>query len=90
MTETFFLLQYTACGFMMGVMVTFKKITTGPFDVLANGVQSGYGIINGSAGSSGNGFNMYGITRPAKPVKWIGTLQASKKIVAAWIQKGSN
>jgi hypothetical protein len=66
----------------MNNVVTFKKVTTGNFDVLVNGVPCEHTIINGSLGVSGrNTENMYGITGTAKGTRWIGTLQACKKLM---------
>lgn len=68
--------------------VTFKKITTGVFDVLLNGSATKYSIINGSAGlSDRDTFNMYGIATAAGNVRWIGTLHAAKSIVTTWLKK---
>jgi hypothetical protein len=61
-------------------VITFEKVVTGNFDVLINGKPSGRTIINGSLGLSGNTQNVYGITG-TKGVRWIGTLQACKKIM---------
>jgi hypothetical protein len=68
--------------------ITFKKISAGNFEVLENGQNTGYGIVNGSAGLSGHDTaNMYGITRQhgSVNVKWVGTLQAAKKMVTFWL-----
>lgn len=64
------------------ITVTFKKIATGEFDVLHNGVPSGFLIINGSLGLSGRDTpNMYGFAKGSNPPKWVGTLAACKKIM---------
>ena len=68
------------------VTVTFEKVSTGVFDVYANGVKTKYEIINGSAGLSGRDtMNMYGISGGSQ-VRWVGTLQAAKKLVTVWVQ----
>jgi hypothetical protein len=61
--------------------VTFCKVTTGEFDVLVDGAKSGYTITNGSRGLSGQTENVYGIIKPGGSVRWIGTLQACKKVL---------
>lgn len=61
--------------------VTFKRICNGNLEALLNGEKTGYGIVNGSLGMSGRGFNHYGITRPDGTTRWIGTLQACKKAI---------
>lgn len=69
--------------------VTFQKTATGQFDVLLNGQKTEYGIINGSLGLSGKDTrNMYGITKATGSVRWVGTLQAAKKMVTFWVLKG--
>jgi hypothetical protein len=66
--------------------ITYKRISNGQFEVLRDGVKlDGYGIVNGSLGVSGHGSNMYGILRPGKAVRWIGTLQACKKLLSQWL-----
>lgn len=60
--------------------VTFERVATGHFDVLLDGAKTRFSIINGSAGVSGHGLNVYGIAS-GDSVRWIGTLQACKKIV---------
>lgn len=62
--------------------VTFKRVRAGEFTVLLDGVETGHSIINGSAGVSGFGPNVYGVVKPAGGVYWIGTLQAAKKALA--------
>ena len=70
----------------MSNVVTFQKITTGEFDVLLNGNKTEYFIVNGSKGLSGYTENVYGI-RKAGGVRWIGTLQACKKILSFTLGK---
>jgi hypothetical protein len=70
-------------------MVSFKKVTTGEFDVLLNGVKTGHTIVNGSKGVSGFGQNVYGIVKPGGTTKWIGTLQACKKIMTHSLTKAT-
>jgi len=67
--------------------VSFQKITTGEFDVLLDGQPTGHHIVNGSKGTSGHGPNMYGIIKPPGTVRWIGTLQACKKILTFTLTK---
>lgn len=67
--------------------VTFKKIATGEFDVLLDGIHSKYTIVNGSRGLSGHGANVYGIVAPGVPTKWLGTLASCKKMVTFWLTK---
>lgn len=62
------------------VTVTFERVSNGEFFSYADGVKTPYTIINGSHGAPGVS-NVYGITRDMKSAKWIGTLQACKKIV---------
>jgi hypothetical protein len=69
--------------------VTFEKITTGEFDVLLNGQKTGFGIVNGSKGLSGQTENVYGITKRDGSIRWIGTLQTAKKIMTFTLTKGA-
>ena len=41
--------------------ISFAKIQTGEFNVLKDELPSGYTILNGSLGQSGQGPNLYGI-----------------------------
>ena len=67
--------------------VTFKKITTGEFEVLLNGQPTERTIVNGSRGLSGrNTQNVYGICKEGS-TRWIGTLQACKKIMVFTLTK---
>jgi hypothetical protein len=68
--------------------LTTTKEATGEFAVLWNDELTGYSIINGSRGLSGrNTPNVYGIVKPDGSHRWIGTLQACKKILAHTFQK---
>lgn len=60
--------------------VTFQRVANGEFHSFANGVKTPYVIVNGSHGSPGVP-NIYGITKDMNTAKWIGTLQACKKII---------
>jgi hypothetical protein len=71
----------------MSKQVTFNKVTTGIFEVLVDGEKTSWHIINGSAGLSGRGQNMYGITKGDGSPKWIGSLQACKKILTYSLNK---
>ena len=70
-------------------MITFQKVQTGIFDVLLNGQKTQYTIQNGCLGLSGRDTaNVYGICDESKQtVKWIGSLQATKKVVTYWLSK---
>ena len=70
-------------------MMTTKKLSTGEFDVLWNGVSSGYKIVNGCLGLSGrNTANMYGVKNPdTGKVYWHGSLQLCKKLLAKGLAK---
>lgn len=69
-------------------MLTTKRISNGEFEVYWNGQKTSFEIINGSLGLSGKDTpNVYGIIQPNKPVKWIGTLQACKKVLSLTFQK---
>jgi len=72
-------------------MLTTNKIQTGFFDVLWNGEKTEYQIINGSAGLSGADTpNIYGIINlETGKRRWIGTLQACKKVITHTIEKRS-
>lgn len=60
---------------------------TGHFIATRDGAPSKYEIINGSLGSTGRGFNMYGIKNTETgAIRWIGTLQACKKLVRHWLR----
>ena len=66
--------------------VEIKKISTGEFDVLSDGIVT-HQIFNGDAGASGRGSNCYGIrTLATGTSRRIGTLQAAKRIVSGWIR----
>jgi hypothetical protein len=63
--------------------ITTKRVGNGHFEVLRNGVKTGYLIINGSLGTSGRGQNMYGFIAPGKTgAEWKGSLAACKRAVA--------
>jgi hypothetical protein len=63
--------------------LTTEKTAPGEFMVFWNGEKTAYGIVNGSRGFVGCGAkNTYGIVSGSSPVRWIGTLQACKSILA--------
>lgn len=67
--------------------LTTKRESPGHFKVFWNGVDTNYEIINDDLGCSGRAANVYGIIgAEIKVVKWIGTLQACKKILAFTFQ----
>jgi len=72
---------------MSDTRVTFEKVTTGEFNVLLDGVATGHTIINGSKGVSGHGQNVYGIIKADGTTRWIGTLQAAKKLLTFSLTK---
>lgn len=63
-------------------MITTRKVATGTFDVLRNGQDTGYQIVNGNLGKTGHDPNVYGIVTPTGGIRWIGTLAACKKLLA--------
>jgi len=71
--------------------MTTKRAASGQFDVYLNGFQTEFSIVNGSLGLSGHGVNTYGITNSKTgQVRWIGTLQACKKILNFTLLKRQN
>lgn len=70
----------------MASSVSFQRVATGIFDVLRNGEKTKHQIVNGSLGLSGKDTpNVYGVTKSNGSVQWVGTLQASKKLVTYWL-----
>jgi hypothetical protein len=73
--------------------VTFERVANGIFSVYVNGLKTEWEIINGCLGSSGNGRNLYGISRPDANlpggcfVRWIGSLAACKKTLKFTLTK---
>lgn len=68
--------------------ITFNRVATGQFEVLNDGQETGYRIINGSAGLSGRDTqNVYGVVRPTGKVVWIGSLQSAKKCILLTFKK---
>jgi hypothetical protein len=67
--------------------VTFERVMAGQFAVLLNGARTEYQIVNGSLGVSGYGQNVYGIVKDGASPRWIGTLQACKKIMTFTLTK---
>ena len=69
-------------------MMTTSKLSTGQFSVSWNGNDTGYRIVNGSLGYSGqNTQNMYGIVNPQGGHKWIGSLVSCKKVLALTLKR---
>jgi hypothetical protein len=69
------------------INVTFEKVQTGVFNVLADGVKTKYEIVNGCAGLSGRDTaNIYGIVNGSK-VAWVGSIQSAKRMITMRIKK---
>lgn len=70
-------------------MITITRESNGYFKALKDGIDTGYRIINGDLGMSGQGRNMYGIYRTDPNVHkthWIGSLAKTKKTLKLWLK----
>jgi hypothetical protein len=67
--------------------IEIKRTSPGEFAALRDGEPTGYGIVNGSLGVSGHGQNLYGITKPDGSTRWVGTLQAAKKVLTRTLEQ---
>ena len=64
------------------MIIEFKRVANGMFEVYKDSIKANYEIINGCLGSSGFGSNMYGITNlETGKTTWQGSLQKCKKIL---------
>ena len=67
--------------------ISFAKIQTGEFNVLKDVLPSGYTILNGSLGQSGQGPNLYGIVNHTTgKITWIGSLAKCKRMIQHWLK----
>ena len=67
--------------------VTFNRVANGEFTVLNNGIATEYRILNGCLGMSGNGANVYIITKNGEKKQTGLTLAKAKKVVMHTIKR---
>lgn len=71
--------------------VLFFKTSNGQFSVFVDNEDTGYRIVNGSLGCSGQGNNEYGVYKiiagEAGQIMWVGSLQKAKKTVLFWLNR---